>query len=317
MRLFKVTVAAAAIFASTQSIAAGFVTIGTGGQTGVYYAVGQSVCRLVMRDKKSHVGCNAPSTGGSIDNLNAIAAGQRQMGVVQSDIQYRTYNGEGEFKNKRNEKLRSVFAIHQELLTIVARHEENIKEFKDLIGKRINIGNPGSGTRTTMEMVIKNLGLNKNSFAMTTELQPSEMASALCDNNLDAISYVVGHPSGAIQEAAASCDSNLVNVRGPKIDEIIAKRPYFTKSTIKGGTYKGTPDDVETFGVSAVLVTSEDVPENEVYAVTKAVFDNFSRFKKLHPAFAELKPEDMIKNAQSSPIHKGAIRYYKEKGWLK
>lgn len=312
-KVLQISVLSASIAFGMQAVAGGFVTIGTGGQSGVYYAVGQSVCKLAVRDG---LGCNAPSTGGSVDNLNAIAAGERQMGVVQSDSQYRAYHGKGEFEGKKNEKLRAVFAIHPEAFTVVARKEAAASNFADLAGKRINIGNPGSGTRTTMETLLQQMGWDKSKFSITAELQPAEMASALCDNNLDAISYVVGHPSGAIQEAAASCASNLVNVSGEAVDKILAEFPYFSAVTIPAGTYEGTPDAVKTFGVSAVLVSSSDVADDDVYAVVKAVFENFERFKKLHPAFANLEPKDMIENAKSSPLHEGAKRYYQEKGWL-
>lgn len=293
------------------------VTIGTGGQTGVYYVVGQSVCKLVNRNtQKTGIKCNAPSTGGSVDNLNALAGGHRDMGIVQSDSQYRAYHGEGEFAGKQNDKLRSVFSVHPEPFTVVARDDADVKTFADLKGKRVNIGNPGSGTRTTMQSLMDANGWDKNAFSVATELKPAEMASALCDNNLDAISYTVGHPSGAISEAAASCASHLVDVTGPGVDKLVADNPYFAKVTIPGGLYKGTPDDTQTFGVYATLVTSADVPDDVVYEVTKTVFDNFDRFKRLHPAFAHLKPQDMVHNALSAPLHPGAARYYKEQGWI-
>lgn len=294
-----------------------FITIGTGGQTGVYYVVGQSICQLVNRDTaKTQIKCNAPSTGASVANLNAIAAQEMDMGIAQSDWQYHAYNGSSSFENKKNDKLRAVFSIHPEPFTVMVRKDANIATFDDLKGKRVNVGDPGSGTRATMNVILAAKGWSDKVFKVASELKPSEMASVMCDNNLDAITYNVGHPNGALKEAAASCDTQLVPVSGEAIDKLVADHSYYAKAVIPGGVYKGSDNPVETFGVYATLVTSSDVDADKVYAVVKAVFDNFDRFKRLHPAFAHLKAEDMIKNALSAPLHDGAVRYYKERGWI-
>lgn len=294
-----------------------FVTIGTGGQTGVYYVVGQSICQLVNRDTaKTNVKCNAPSTGASVANLNAIADKQMEMGIAQSDWQYHAYNGSSSFEGKKNDKLRAVFSIHPEPFTVMARTDAKITNFDDLKGKRVNVGDPGSGTRATMNVILAAKGRTDKEFKVASELKPAEMASVMCDNNLDAITYNVGHPNGALKEAAASCDAHLVPVTGEAIDKLVADHPYYAKATIPGGLYKGTDNPVDTFGVYATLVTSADVNADRVYTVVKAVFDNFDRFKRLHPAFENLKEEEMIKNALSAPLHEGAIRYYKERGWM-
>ena len=317
-KFLKFSMITAAMFSSTVAMSADkFVTIGTGGQTGVYYVVGQSVCQLVNRDSaKTGVKCNAPSTGGSVANLNSIAAKQMEMGVAQSDWQYHAYNGTSSFEGKKNDKLRAVFSLHPEPFTLMARTDANIKNFDDLKGKRVNVGDPGSGTRATMNVILAAKGLDNSIFKVASELKPAEMASVMCDNNLDAITYNVGHPNGALKEAAASCSAHLVPITGPEIDKLIADNSYYAKAIIPGGLYTGTDNDVETFGVYATLVTSSDVDDDSVYAIVKAVFDNFDRFKRLHPAFANLKEEDMIKNALSAPLHDGAVRYYKERGWL-
>lgn len=318
-KLLKVSlVAAFAMGALNAQAEEKFITIGTGGQTGVYYVVGQSICQLVNRDTaKTQVKCNAPSTGASVANLNAIADKQMDMGIAQSDWQYHAYNGSSSFEGKKNDKIRAVFSLHPEPFTVMARDDSVIKTFDDLKGKRVNVGDPGSGTRATMNVILKEKGWSDKDFKVASELKPSEMASVMCDNNLDAITYNVGHPNGALKEAAASCNAHLVPVTGEAIDKLVADHSYYAKATIPGGLYKGTDNPVETFGVYATLVTSSDVEEDKVYAVVKAVFDNFDRFKRLHPAFANLKEEEMIKNALSAPLHDGAVRYYKERGWLK
>ena len=294
-----------------------FITIGTGGQTGVYYVVGQSICRLVNRDTaKTNLKCTAPSTGGSVANINAIKAGDMDMGVAQSDAQYNAYNGAGDFEGDKFDKLRSVFSVHPEPFTVVARADSGIETFAGLKGKRVNIGNPGSGQYATMQVVMDALGWKTSDFALASELKPAEQSAALGDNKVDAIIYTVGHPNGSIQEATSTVDARLIPVTGPEIDKLVEDNPYYAKATIPGGMYAGNPDAVETFGVKATFVTSADVSDDVVYAVVKAVFDNFDRFKGLHPAFANLKEEDMITQGLSAPLHPGAEKYYKERGWL-
>jgi TRAP transporter TAXI family solute receptor len=295
-----------------------FITIGTGGQTGVYYVVGQSICKLVNRGQKDHgIKCTAPSTGGSVANLNAIKAGEQNMGVAQSDQQFNALNGKGPFEESGPfPDLRAVFSVHPEPFTVVARADAGIKTFDDLKGKRVNIGNPGSGQRATMEVVMNVKGWTMDDFQLASELKSAEQAQALCDNKIDAMIFTVGHPSGSIQEATSSCEAVLVDVSGPEIDKLVADNPYYAKATIPGGMYTGTDGDTETFGVLATFVSSTASDEDTIYQVVKAVFDNFDRFKKLHPAFENLKEEDMLKNGVSAPLHDGAVKYYKEKGWM-
>lgn len=295
-----------------------FVTIGTGGVTGVYYPTGGAICRLVNKTRKEHgIRCSVESTGGSVYNLNTIAAGELDMGVAQSDWQYHAYNGTSKFEAKgANKDLRAVFSVHPEPFTVVARADSGIKNFQDLKGKRVNIGNPGSGQRGTMEVVMNALGWTKGDFKLASELKSSEQSKALCDNKVDAMVFVVGHPSGSIKEASTSCDSVLVNVDGPVIDKLVADNDYYRTATVPGGMYRGTAADTRTFGVGATFVSSATVPEDVIYQVVKAVFENFDDFKKLHPAFAHLKKEEMVKDGLSAPLHKGAAKYYKEAGLL-
>jgi len=319
MKFLKLTslMAAAALTAQVAVAQERFITIGTGGQTGVYYVVGQSICRLVNRGTAEHnLKCTAPSTGGSIANINAIKAGDMDMGVAQSDWQYHAYNGTSKFEGNQFENLRAVFSVHGEPFTVVARADSGITNFDDLFGKRVNVGNPGSGQRATMDVVLEAMGKSTDDFALASELKPAEQSAALGDNKVDAIVYTVGHPNGSIQEATSTVDAKLVDVTGEAIDTLVNDNPYYAKAVIPGGLYSGNDEDTETFGVKATFVTSADVPDDVVYTVVKAVFDNFDRFKGLHPAFANLKEEDMISAGLSAPLHPGAVKYYKERGWM-
>lgn len=294
-----------------------FVTIGTGGVTGVYYPTGGAICRLVNKGRNEHgIRCSVESTAGSVYNLNMIAAGELDMGVCQSDWQYHAYNGTAKFEGNANKDLRAVFSVHPEPFTVVARADSGIKNFEDLKGKRVNIGNPGSGQRGTMEVLMDAYGWSKDTFKLASELKSSEQSKALCDNKIDAFVFTVGHPSGSIKEATTACDSVLVNVTGPKVEKLIDKFPYYRKATIPGEMYRGNPEDVTTFGVGATFVTSADVPEKVIYNVVKSVFENFNQFKKLHPAFSILRKKEMIKEGLTAPLHKGAVKYYKEAGLM-
>ena len=295
-----------------------FITIGTGGQTGVYYVVGQSVCRMVNRGSDDHnIRCNAPTTGGSVANVNGMKSGDLDMGVVQSDVQYRAYHGEDNFESDGPwEEMRAVFTMHGEPLTVVARADSGIEHFSDFPGKRVNIGNLGSGQRNTMNVVMNAMGWDTDTFSLASQLDAAEQAAALSDNNIDAMVYVVGHPNGSIQEATTTIDARLIPVTGPEIDEIIEENPFYTRSVIPGGLYRGNDEDVETFGVAATFVSSTAVDEDVIYETVKAVFENFDRFTRLHPAFANLNEEDMISDGLTAPLHDGAARYYRERGWI-
>lgn len=295
-----------------------FITIGTGGVTGVYYPTGGAICRLVNKGRKDHgIRCSVESTGGSVYNINTIREGELEFGVAQSDWQYHAYKGTSKFEEKGAfEDLRAVFSVHPEPFTVVARADSGVKNFADLKGKRVNIGNPGSGQRGTMEVLMEGMGWTTDDFELATELKAAEQSAALCDNQIDAMVYTVGHPSGSIQEATTACDSVLVTVDGAAVDKLVADNSYYRTATIPGGMYRGNEGDTGTFGVGATFVTSAKVSEDTVYTLVKSVFENFDAFKKLHPAFANLKPEEMAQDGLSAPLHPGAAKYYKEKGWV-
>lgn len=294
-----------------------FVTVGTGGVTGVYYAVGGAVCRLMNKDRATTgIRCSVESTGGSVFNVNAIKSGELEFGLSQSDVQFNAAKGQAQFKDKADADLRAVFSVHPEPFTVLARKEAGVAKFEDFKGKRFNVGNPGSGTRASMEQLLGKLGWKLSDFSLAAELKADEQATALCDNKIDGFYYGVGHPSAAIQDPTTACGAKLISITGPAVDALIKEYPYYAKATIPGGMYANNPNPTETYGVLATVVTSAKVPEATVYAMTKAVFENFDEFKKLHPAFANLDPKKMIKDGLSAPLHPGAAKYYKEKGWM-
>jgi TRAP transporter TAXI family solute receptor len=296
-----------------------FVSIGTGGVTGVYYPAGGAICRLVNKNrKKTGIRCSVESTGGSVFNINALRSGELEMGVAQSDWQYHAYRGTSKFKDAGEFKeLRAVFSLHAEAATLVVRADSGIKEFKDIKGKRINVGQPGSGTVATFDVIAKEYGIGRKDLKLASELKAAEMGQALCDNKIDAFIYPVGHPAGLIKETTTTCDAKIADIHGAEVDKLVKENPFYRYASVPAGMYKGTPNAVKTMGVSATFVSSSKVPAEVIYEVVKAVFENFDDFKKLHPALKNLKKTEMVKAALSAPLHEGALKYYKEVGLIK
>ncbi|WP_461211331.1 TAXI family TRAP transporter solute-binding subunit [Desulfocurvus sp. DL9XJH121] len=294
-----------------------FVTIGTGGITGVYYPTGGAIARIVNKKKDEYgIRCTVESTGGSVFNVNAVMAGDLEFGVVQSDRQYQAMKGLAEWEGKPQSKLRAVFSIHPETVTLVAADDAGIKTIADLKGKIVNIGNPGSGQRQNSIDALEAAGLNYESDIQAEGVKAAEAPGLLQDGRIDAFFYTVGHPNGAMKEATAGKRKvRFVSIAGGGVDKLVKEKPYYAKAFVPMSNYESAvnTEDVPTFGVKATFVTSADVSDEIVYAVTKEVFENFEEFKKLHPAYAVLTKESMLEGL-SAPIHPGAMKYYKEAG---
>jgi TRAP transporter TAXI family solute receptor len=287
--LGKIAVASlvATSFGATPAFAADqtFVTIGTGGVTGVYYPTGGAICRLVNKGRKEHgVRCSVESTGGSVYNINTIRGGELDMGVAQSDWQYHAYNGTGKqafIDAGPYKELRAVFSVHPEPISIVARKDAGIKHISDLKGKRVNIGNPGSGTEATWNVVWEAMGMTNKDLKLAAQMKSSETPGALCDNKIDAFFWLVGNPAALNKEATTTCEANFVAVDGPAVDKLVNKFPFYGTTVIPGGMYRGNDEDIPTFGVLATFVSSTATSADTIYAVVKSVFEDFEAFKKL------------------------------------
>ena len=299
-----------------------FISIGTGGPTGVYFVTGNAICRMVhkaaaegrKKGRKHGIRCAAPSTAGSTYNIGQVREGELDFGVAQSDWQYHAYNGSDRYKGKAFKKLRAIFSVHPEPIQIIVGKGTGIKSWADLKGKRVNIGNPGSGQRGTMDFLMKAHGWDKSAFKLATELTSTEQTKALCDGKIDAIFYTVGVPNSGVSIATDGCDAKIIDFTTDVAKKIVKERPYYTWATIPKGTYKTTDKNVTTFGPITTFITSTDVPDDVVYEVVRAVFENLDDFKRLHPAFKNLDPKRMVTDGLSAPLHAGALKYYKEKG---
>jgi len=294
------------------------IKIGTGSRAGVYYHLGRSLCRIVNDIAQvADLACESEPTAGSISNLQAVRAGEIQLAVAQSDWQYHAVKGTKLFAaSGADNTLRSLFSVHSEAFTLVVGKNSGINSINDLKGRRVNLGNPGSGQRATMDVVMDALGWTIDDFALANELPPSQQSVALCHERIEAMIYMVGHPNPSVSHATGKCDARIAPVQGPAIDGLVAKYPYYAMTEIPGGIYPGNDEPVATFGVLATVVASSALSEDTVYRFVSAVFENLDRLKKMHPAFGDLAPERMIRDGLTAPLHPGAERYYREKGWL-
>ncbi len=320
--LFLVMLSTGLTFGTAKSTE--FFSIGTGGPTGVYFQVGNAVCQMVHREaaegrssgRQHGYRCSAPSTAGSNYNIGNVTSGELQFGVSQSDWQFHATNGSNRYEGDQKGNLRSVFSVHPEPFQILVSKNSGINSWDDLDGKAVNIGNPGSGQRGTFEVLMDANGVGSDYFGSATELTSSEQSSALCNGDIDAYGYTVGVPNSGVAQAADGCGARIINLNNDAVQGLVADNPFYAFATIPEGTYSTVTEDVTTFGVKATFVSSSDVSEDMVYEVVRAVFENFDAFKSLHPAFANLSPLQMVYEGNSAPMHDGAIKYYKERGWM-
>lgn len=294
-----------------------FVTIGTGGVTGLYYPTGGAMSRMInKRSKEFKIKATVESTSGSVFNINAVAKGDMEFGIAQSDRQYQAYNGLAEWSEfGKQANLRAVFSLHPEPITLVVSERSGIKDIRDLKKKRINLGNPGSGQLQNSKDVLQAAGLNEDDLS-AEYVKAAEAPGLLQDERLDGFFYTVGHPNGNIKEATSGrIKVFIVSIRGESIDRMLEAYPYYAKAMIPHSFYPRAlnTEDIETIGVRATVVTSEEVAEDVVYALTKVVFESLEDFKSIHPAYQALTKENMLKGL-SAPIHRGALKYYREAG---
>ena len=310
--------AVAGCMAVSDSLTPNPVNLATGIPGGVYHPVGNAICRMFnLEDEHQATPCVALSSDGSVANIRRVENGDSAFGLSQTDVAYAAFHGEGPFvAGGPDPKLRTVIALYPEAFTVVARADTGIRDFQDLRGKRVGIGTSGVGYNFTRDVILGFYGSTTSAPERVLEFAPAEQNQALCSNRVDAIIFEAGHPNGLTQEATTDCRARLVRVAGQPIDRLLATHPYYIASTIPGGMYVGNPGDVPTIGTRAVLVTSSDQPDKVVYGMVKAVFDNFTVFRQLHPALSTLEVRELVPSASVIPIHPGALEYYREVGLI-
>jgi len=289
-----------------------FASIGTGQVNGIYYPVGKAICQIVNRDLRTHgVCCSPESTPGSVYNIGAIQSGELEFGIVQSDVQFGAYNGEGAWNGRPSRGLRSVVSLYPELVTVMARTDSHIQDLAGLAGRRVNVGSQGTGTRATWDAIEAELGWSNEQRVKPVELRADATTSALCTGVIEASLLIVGHPSPLVTTQRAACAVNLVAISGTAIDKLVHDHLYYQRGSIPGEIY-GVPADVPTFGGRATLVTSVSVDARVVAVIAKAVLAHLAELRTLHPALARLRAREMINDGLTAPLHLGAAQIYKE-----
>jgi len=294
------------------------ITVLTGDRSGVYYYAGGTICALVNAHRWSHgVRCIARQSGGSIENLQKLRRGDADFAIVQSDWQFHAVTGTAVFEGRGPDRsLRSVMALYPEPFSILARGTSGIARFSDLVGKRVSIGPAGSGGRATMETVMSEMGWTTADFAYLADLKATDLAKALCSGDIDAAVLVIAHPNLAVEDILSSCDIVLVPVDREITDSLVAKRPFFFRYAIPSGTYPGQTSNVDTFALSATLVTTAQTPPAAVRTLAEALVEGLPEFRARHPSFAELDTGQRLREGLTAPLHGAAQRFYEEAGLL-
>lgn len=292
-----------------------FASVGTGETNGIYYPLGSVICGIVNQKlRESGVRCSRESTPGSVYNLDALRDHELEFAIVQSDVAYDAYHGTGAYSQAPFPALRSVLALHRELVTIVARAQ--IHALGDLAGKRVVAGPAGSGSRATWEAMVKALGWNGGQTPQTVDMPVDAIGSALCQGSIDASLMVLGHPSGKIHDLLAGCALDLVAVNGPAIDSLVAAAPYLKKGRIPANAY-GLPADVPSFGVNAILMTTADMDARAVSDFASSLGTEIKVLQDKSPVLANLAAQDIVTEALPAPLHPAALEAYRKLDLLK
>jgi len=294
-----------------------FITIGTAGVTGVYYPSGSAACRLVNRQRADHgVRCSVEATLGSIANIELIRSGDLDFGFAQSDWQHHAFLGTSVFKETGPfADLRSVFALHAEVATIAVKASSDFHSFHDLRGARIDVGSKGSGSEASWNTLVSSLGWSDADSQGFSNRSSSELAEALCNDEIDAYFQLIGHPAALIEETIEQCDIRLIGVDSRDVAAFVEKEPYYMAASIPAGLY-GQSAPTDSFGVVATIVTSAAMPDAIVAALVAAIHENFDDFSDLHPALSVLSRPDMVGEGVTAPLHPGAMKYFEDQGLL-
>jgi hypothetical protein len=307
---------AVAVVASGSAQAEHFFRIGTGGTAGTYYPLGGVIAYAVSRPNE--LIATAVATNGSVANINGILGGSLEAGFTQSDVAYWAYTGTGTFAGKRKATgLRLIATLYPESIHLVTRKGSGIKSVADLRGKRVSMDEPGSGTLVDVRLILHAFGLTDKDIK-AEYLKPNQAGDKLKDGGLDAFFFVGGAPAGAITELASSGNSiELVPITGPEIDQLLSQQRFFTSDTIAEDIYQNVPE-VKTISVNAQLITSDKIPTEVIYNITKALYSDNTR-KTLdtgHTKGKFITKQNAVESA-TIPFHPGAAQFYQEAGLLK
>ena len=295
-----------------------FFGIATGGTGGTYYPLGGMLAQLisnkvVLGGKK--LSATAETSGASVGNAQLLARKEVESAFVAADILDQAYKGQGQFEGKPVKNLRALGALYPEQVQLVTLASANVMSVKDLKGKSVSSGSPGSGQWQLLGdlleaygMTRKDIGEDLSSFAQSVD--------KIKDGNLVASLITAGAPTSSISDLANAREIRVVPLAGPEIDALRKKQPYYAQVTLPPGTYKGQTQPVQTLAVMAIWATNDSLPEQTAYEVTKALYENTETLGQVHPKGKEISLKTALLSV-SIPLHPGAERYYREKGLIK
>ena len=311
MKFLKSLAAATLVLASTPAFAQEQLSIATGGTGGVYYPMGGGLAEIINNHIDGYA-ATAEVTGASVENMGLIATGDADVALALADTVQQAYTGTGKFEGQQLPMVRSIGVAYANMVQIVALEGSGITSLQDMVGKRISIGAPGSGTEVNAEQILSANGISYDDID-EQRLNFNETADALANGDIDAGFWSVGAPTSSILNLATTNNIVIIALSDAELAAADAANPVFATTTLAGGTYVGVDDDVKVIGVPNVLVVSSDMSDDLAYAITSAMFENIAELQAVHPAANETTVE-LALTASPIPLHPGAIRYFEETG---
>ena len=320
-RVLAVSAALAGLlsFGGIPKAVAAEVAIGTGEAGSAYHQLGRAICRLIDSGSETHgLTCAPLATTGGLFNLANVRGGAIEFGLVSSDLHYHAVERSGPFRfvDATYENIRSLFALHAEFFTLVARRDAGIAGLDDLKGRRVNTGVWGSAERGFVDSLVAAKGWSAKDFALADNLPASQQSLAFCHGRLDAIVYSAAHPDRDVGRVLDLCDAVLVGLAASDLAAIREKSPFYVAGEIPAESYPEIDVPVRTFGINVTLVSSEETDAETVYQVVKAVFENLDRLKRSNRALKTVQPVEMMRDGLTAPLHDGARRYFEEAGLM-
>ena len=286
-----------------------FLNIATGGTAGTYYPIGGAMAEILNKDIKG-MNASAQSTGATVANINMLKDGSVDLAIVQNDITYYAVNGTEMFQDKKVDNIRGIATLYPETCQFVTLDSSGIKSIKDLKGKKVAVGAAGSGAEANARQILEAYGITYNDIEVQY-LSFAEGASALKDGNVDAAFLTAGYPTASVQDISSQNKIRLLPVDSDKAEALIAKYPFYTKTTIPAGTYAGFNEEVQTISVMAMLVATDKVDDKLGYEIAKAIFSNLDRLQAAH-SVGKLITKDGAMKGMSLPMNTGAEKFFKE-----
>ncbi len=286
--------------------------LATGGTSGTYYPFGGAMAQI-WNDGIEGMNVTAQATGASAENLRLISRGEAEFGTVQNDVMDYAYNGSDMFEGNALPNLATIGTLYPEVVQIAVSKNSGIKTIDDFRGKRISVGDAGSGVEFNAKQILEGYGMTFNDIKKAN-LSFKESADGIQNGTLDGCFITAGVPNAALQELAFTAGLELISIDDAHAKIIADKYSFYTVEKIPGGTYKGTEDDTQALAIKATLAVSAKLDTDTVYEMTKTLFENLDKLGTAHAKGKEVSAAKAVTGC-SVPFHPGAKKYFKEAGF--